>query len=494
MSRVSERTPKRARRNSAAVGAAPRRNTAFVRGSFSLLAGLFDFVAIMIAAVSMEALYHFWAYGSEGLAWVFSRGEESASNLQLCLFAAASFVFANVMRKEYCFTNYLQLRGHGGRSLSLWSVVILCAVSAGFFTRTGADSSRAAFALVYVVGFVAIYAERAALTHVVSMSAARGGVSARRLFLVGFEYDVEAFMHRYKPWNYGMHIVGAVVLRETDETLDDDLALAAASARLLRPDDVFILAPWARTDVIDSCVTAFLRVPARIQLGPERVLDRFVDAHIDKVGAISSLSLAGHPLSLVEVAAKRSFDFLASALAMVLLSPLLLAVAVLIKLDSPGPALFFQRRYGFNQETFRIFKFRTMTTMEDGRHIKQATANDSRITRIGRFIRRYNIDELPQLINVLRGEMSLVGPRPHALAHDQLFERRIALYARRHNVKPGITGWAQVNGLRGEIDTPEKIRQRVEHDLYYIDNWSIGLDLWIILLTVFSRKAYRNAV
>ena len=123
---------------------------------------------------------------------------------------------------------------------------------------------------------------------------------------------------------------------------------------------------------------------------------------------------------------------------------------------------------------------------------RQATAGDPRVTRVGRFIRRYNIDELPQLINVLRGEMSLVGPRPHALAHDQLFERTIALYARRHNVKPGITGWAQVNGLRGEIDSPEKIRQRVEHDLYYIDNWSLIFDMWIIFLTVFSRKAYRK--
>ncbi|MGJ0503753.1 MAG: exopolysaccharide biosynthesis polyprenyl glycosylphosphotransferase [Methylocystis sp.] len=451
-------------------------------------------MTIMIAALSMEALYHLWAYGWDGLYWVFGGAQESASNLQLCLFAAATFVLANVMRKEYCFANYLQLRGHGWRSFGLWSVVVLCAVSAGFLTRTSAESSRAAFVLVYVVGFFAIYADRAALTHVVRVSAAVGGVSARRLFLVGFEHDVEVFNRRYKPWKYGMHVVGGVVLRDNEETLDDDLALAAASARLLRPDDVFILAPWSRTDVIDSCVTAFLRVPARIQLGPERVLDRFVDAHIDKVGAISSLSLAGDPLNLAEIAAKRAFDIVASSLALILLSPLLLVVALLIKLDSPGPALFLQRRYGFNRETFRIVKFRTMTTMEDGRHIKQATAHDKRITRIGRFIRRYNIDELPQLFNVLRGEMSLVGPRPHALAHDQLFERRIALYARRHNVKPGITGWAQVNGLRGEIDTPEKIRHRVEHDLYYIDNWSIILDVWIVLLTVFSPKAYRNAV
>ncbi len=471
------------------TGRLPKRSSAVIRASFSIIAGLVDFVAIMSVAVAIEGLYHIWAYSWES-AWVALSGP----NLQLCLFAAASFVIANAMRKEYSFSNYLQLGGHGWRSFSLWSIVMLAAVAAGFLVRTAEEPSRVAFVLVYAVGCVAIYAERAILSHFVRSSAANGGVSARRLFLVGFEKDVERFTYQYRPWTCGMHVVAAIVLRENPDTLDDDLTLAAASARMLRPDDVFILAPWSRTDVIDSCVTAFLRVPARIHLGPERVLDRFVDAHIDKVGSISSLSLSGGSLNLLEITSKRLFDIIGAALGLVLLSPLMLICAALIRFDSVGPALFYQRRYGFNRETFRIAKFRTMTTMDDGREIKQATAGDKRITRIGRFMRRYNVDELPQLLNVLRGDMSLVGPRPHALAHDQLFERRIALYARRHNVKPGITGWAQVNGLRGEIDSPDKIRMRIEHDLYYIDNWSLLLDIWIIFLTIFSNRAYRNAV
>ncbi len=135
-----------------------------------------------------------------------------------------------------------------------------------------------------------------------------------------------------------------------------------------------------------------------------------------------------------------------------------------------------------------------MTTMDDGRTIVQAKAGDARITRVGAFIRRCNLDELPQLLNVLLGNMSLVGPRPHALAHDQMFGGDIALYARRHNVRPGITGWAQVNGFRGETSTHDMMRGRVEHDLYYIDNWSMGLDIQILFLTIFSRKAYRNAL
>jgi exopolysaccharide biosynthesis polyprenyl glycosylphosphotransferase len=180
--------------------------------------------------------------------------------------------------------------------------------------------------------------------------------------------------------------------------------------------------------------------------------------------------------------------------ALVALAPVLASIALLIRLDSRGPVFFRQRRYGFNQQMFRIIKFRTMTTLDDGDIVRQACRNDRRITPIGRWLRRWNIDELPQLINVLRGDMSLVGPRPHALSHDREFEQRIALYARRHNVKPGMTGWAQVNGLRGEIDTEEKLRRRIECDLYYIDNWSLLFDLKILLYTVFSRSAYRNAV
>lgn len=463
----------------------PGQNTAIVRASFSIMAALLDLAVILWSAIGSETLYHSSAYGWNGL---------NVANLRLCVFVAILFLVSNVMRHDYGIKNYLDLSGHGWRCFVLWSVAFLCTLAFGFLAKATEDSSRGAFVLFYAVGFLALYTERASLVFLVKRSAERGGVSARRIFLVGFEQDIEEFTRRYQPWESGMHVVAAVALRDAADALDDDLALAQASARMLRPDDVFILVPWGRTEVVDDCVTAFLRVPASIHLGPERVLDRFVDAHINKIGAISSLSLNARPFDSLEIVAKRVFDIAFAALGLLVLSPLLLAVAAAIKLDSPGPALFFQRRYGFNREPFRIAKFRSMTTMEDGRSVTQATAGDKRVTRVGRFIRRFNIDELPQLLNVLRGEMSLVGPRPHALVHDQLYERKIALYARRHNVKPGITGWAQVNGLRGEIDSADKIRRRVEHDLYYIDNWSLPLDVWIIFMTVFSKKAYRNAV
>ena len=164
--------------------------------------------------------------------------------------------------------------------------------------------------------------------------------------------------------------------------------------------------------------------------------------------------------------------------------PLLLLCAVAIKLDSKGPVFFRQRRRGLNQKVIEVLKFRTMTVMEDGAEVKQATKDDPRITRLGRFLRRSSLDELPQLFNVIKGEMSLVGPRPHALVHDEHWGEMLETYANRHQVKPGMTGYAQVMGWRGETETPDKMRARVEHDLAYIANWSLGRDLKILVQTV----------
>ena len=176
-----------------------------------------------------------------------------------------------------------------------------------------------------------------------------------------------------------------------------------------------------------------------------------------------------------------------------LLSPLLLLTAIAIKLDSSGPVLFRQMRQGFNNEAIEVFKFRTMFHCPEGAAFRQATLNDERVTRIGRILRATNIDELPQLLNVLIGNMSIVGPRPHVIEHNEMYVESIKLMSRRHIVKPGITGWAQVNGFRGETNTHEKMLSRVEYDLYYIDNWSFFFDIKILLMTVLYKKAYTNA-
>ena len=199
------------------------------------------------------------------------------------------------------------------------------------------------------------------------------------------------------------------------------------------------------------------------------------------------------PLSLFDRFAKRTFDLIASAIGLILFSPLFILVAVAIKLEFRGPAIFRQSRHGFNNEIIRVFKFRTMRTIEDGANFKQVVKNDSRVTNFGRLLRKTNIDELPQLVNVLLGEMSLVGPRPHPIALNLRFEGKLSPLFRRHNVKPGITGWAQVNGCRGETDPLEKMQKRLQYDLYYIDHWSFLLDIQIIMMTLVSKKAYSNA-
>jgi exopolysaccharide biosynthesis polyprenyl glycosylphosphotransferase len=200
------------------------------------------------------------------------------------------------------------------------------------------------------------------------------------------------------------------------------------------------------------------------------------------------------PLSAFDRFAKRAFDICIAGLALLVFSPLLLAVSFAVRLDSRGPVFFRQTRHGYNNEVIKVLKFRSMTTIEDGCHFKQAVKNDPRVTRVGRILRRTNIDELPQLVNVLLGEMSIVGPRPHPIALNEAFAEQISPLSRRHKVKPGITGWAQVHGHRGETDTIEKMGRRIECDLYYIDNWSFLLDIKIIVMTLFSRRAYINAV
>jgi putative colanic acid biosynthesis UDP-glucose lipid carrier transferase len=211
------------------------------------------------------------------------------------------------------------------------------------------------------------------------------------------------------------------------------------------------------------------------------------------LGSTICIELQRRPLSPIERATKRLLDLIGALFALVALCPLLAAVALAIKLDSPGPVLFRQKRCGFNGRAFAMYKFRTMFVLEDGPTIIQAKFVDSRVTRFGKWLRRTSIDELPQLFNVLNGTMSLVGPRPHAIAHDDQFNKVVHNYAFRRRVKPGLTGWAQVQGCRGPTPTVASIERRIEYDLWYIDNWSLSLDLAILLQTPIEVLRGRNA-
>jgi exopolysaccharide biosynthesis polyprenyl glycosylphosphotransferase len=225
-------------------------------------------------------------------------------------------------------------------------------------------------------------------------------------------------------------------------------------------------------------------LPLPVTLVPFGTLAQLFQRASYDIGDTVAIELQRAALSPGEQALKRAIDIVFSFVGLIILSPILLGAAIAIRLDSPGPALFRQTRHGFNGRPFRIYKFRTMTVMENGDLVPQAQRDDKRVTRVGRWLRRYSIDELPQLINVFLGDMSLVGPRPHASAHERYFTSAIEKYAFRHHVKSGITGWAQVHGARGETDTLDKMQRRVELDIWYINNWSIWLDFSVMIRTV----------
>jgi Undecaprenyl-phosphate glucose phosphotransferase len=463
------------------------------RGTFSGAIFLTD-VALIVAMSCLTGIaYHLVAYGDPG---------SISSFVRVGVLAASIFAISNLFRREYRLPNFFAFKPHGRRTIQLWNVTLICLLMLGFLAQISVEYSRGWIVLFYVATLAALIVLRYVIVRITALARASGLLSAQRIFLLGTGAHVGAFVNRYEPWTLGINIVGCrfltpVVATAPDElrraVLDRDLAEAVASVRSLAPDAIFVLLPWSATATIERCAETFLALPVEIHLGPEQVLHKFDEVKLSTLGPVASLQLTRRPLSRLEVIQKRLFDLVFAAAALVLATPLLILVAVLIRIDSAGPIFFVQRRFGFNQQPFRIIKFRTMRTLDDGAVIAQARPGDPRLTGVGRWLRRWNIDEIPQLFNVLTGDMSLVGPRPHALSHDREYERRISLYARRHNVKPGITGWAQIHGLRGETDTEEKMRKRVEHDLFYIDNWSFWLDLKVIARTVLSRAAYQNA-
>jgi putative colanic acid biosynthesis UDP-glucose lipid carrier transferase len=226
---------------------------------------------------------------------------------------------------------------------------------------------------------------------------------------------------------------------------------------------------------------------------PDIFLFDLIQARVDTVSGIPVLAVCETPFTGVNGIVKRASDLVLASLILLLIAPLMLAIAVAIKLSSPGPVLFRQRRYGLDGAEILVYKFRTMTVCEDGPEIRQATRDDPRVTRLGAFLRRSSLDELPQFINVLQGRMSVVGPRPHAIAHNEMYRKLISGYMLRHKVKPGITGWAQVNGHRGETATLDRMQARLDFDLAYLRNWSLRLDLQIVVKTVFVVWSKQNA-
>jgi Undecaprenyl-phosphate glucose phosphotransferase len=257
-------------------------------------------------------------------------------------------------------------------------------------------------------------------------------------------------------------------------------------------DEVILLAPLDASSELDQTLKILNELPLEVWLWPDGLKVPVIGAA--QLGTLSLLHLQPKPIRSWGYVIKLTLDYVLGGLLLLIMGPGMLLIAALIRLDSKGPALFRQTRHGYNRRVIEVFKFRTMDVMDNGTRIVQATRDDPRVTRVGRILRKTSLDELPQLFNVLRGEMSLVGPRPHAVAHTNLYGLQLERYAQRLCVKPGLTGLAQINGLRGPTDDPEKMRMRVQMDLTYIANWSIWLDLKILALTPFLGLVNRNAI
>lgn len=336
--------------------------------------------------------------------------------------------------------------------------------------------------------------------------ATRGSIFRRRALVLGAgEEGLQVVEHMRRFNDQNIDLVGFLDDRVTDLPQNNTgvplLGTIDLSDEMVRKhgiDLVIVAVPWQETARIDAMVSRFSSWSVDVYLAPDKLGFMYADHPVLQVGGAYFLSLQARPISEWNAVVKRIKDVVLSLTAIVLLFPVLAFVALAIKLESKGPVLFIQERFGFNNETIRVFKFRSMfTDRGDQRGARQTVADDPRVTRVGRFIRKTSIDELPQLFNVLMGTMSLVGPRPHAtgmhsggcLLHDLLSD-----YARRHRVKPGVTGWAQCNGWRGETDTQEKLDKRIEHDLFYIENWSVSLDIMIIIKTALMLvKRDKNA-
>lgn len=247
---------------------------------------------------------------------------------------------------------------------------------------------------------------------------------------------------------------------------------------------IYLSLPMASRPRILQVLDGLKDTTASIYFVPDMFVTDLIQGRSDSVCGVTVISVCDTPFRGLNGVLKRASDIVLSLLILLLVSPLMLVIALAVKLDSPGPVIFKQRRYGLDGEQILVYKFRSMAVTEDGNTIQQAQKNDMRVTRLGAFLRRTSLDELPQFINVLQGRMSIVGPRPHAVAHNEMYRTLIKGYMVRHKVRPGITGWAQVNGQRGETDTLDKMQARIDCDLDYLRNWSLQLDLFIILKTV----------
>ncbi len=445
---------------------------------------LADFVLLSLVGV---AIYLFYVVPLSGFYW-----EYFAAILAMTAAAVICFQAADIYEVQVFRGTLRQMT----RMISAWAFVFLLFIGVSFFAKLGSEISRLWLSAFFFTGLATLIAERLFLRAMVR-GWARDGRLDRRTIIVGSDQNGEKLIEALKAQDDSdLDILGVFDDRNDSRALDT----CAGSPKLGKIDDIVEFARRTRIDLVlfalpISAETRILEMlkklwvlPVDIRLSAHTNKLRFRPRSYSYLGEVPTLDVFEAPITDWDLVMKWLFDRVVGALILLAALPVMALVALAIKLDSPGPVLFRQKRFGFNNERIDVFKFRSLYhDQADPLATKVVTKNDSRVTRVGRFIRKTSLDELPQLFNVVfKGNLSLVGPRPHAVQgklQSQLFDEAVDGYFARHRVKPGITGWAQINGWRGEVDSEEKIQKRVEFDLYYIENWSVLFDLYILIKT-----------
>lgn len=470
-----------------------------VRGAYSpvVIAGvvrILDFALICIVGI---ALYFGYVTAVDGFKWGYI-----GAIVGIALVAVVSFQAAEIYDIQM-FRGQLRQMARMGSS---WAFVFLLFIGASFFAKVGGSVSRVWLSAFFFIGLVMLIAERLVLRALVRRWA-RDGRLDRRTVIVGSDENGEKLIRALDAQeDSDLHILGVFDDRNDARALDT----CAGKPKLGKIDDIVEFARRTRIDLVlfalpisaEGRILEMLKklwvLPVDIRLSAHTNRLRFRPRSYSYLGTVPTLDVFEQPITDWDLVMKWLFDRVVGGLLLILLSPVMAIVALAVKLDSPGPVLFRQKRFGFNNERIDVFKFRSLYHHQaDPTASKVVTRNDPRVTRVGRFIRKTSLDELPQLFNVVfKGNLSIVGPRPHAIQgklQARLFDEAVDGYFARHRVKPGITGWAQINGWRGEIDNEEKIQKRVEFDLYYIENWSVLFDSYILFKTPLALIKGENA-
>jgi Undecaprenyl-phosphate glucose phosphotransferase len=462
-----------------------RPNWAISYRAVAPLAMLCDALIIVAMSVISGVLYHWETIGAAG---------DLERFVGFGAIVAALFIAVSKNRGIYELSELLNLKSQVLKTAAVWAAVFLFLTAVAFSMKVGGDFSRGATVSFAFSGIAVLIGARAAWRGYLAGGLAVRRFSGRKIVLIAEQGSIAGSGLLESLARHGLQLAHHFVLpAEGVKQRKAVIAQAIAAVRGSNVEEVVVGANLDNWRELNGLLAELRVLPLPVNLVPVGPTSDLFKLSSHNIGDAVTIELQRGPRTLLERAIKRLFDIIVAGASILLLLPLFVMTAIAIKIDSPGPVIFRQRRSGFNGRQFQILKFRTMSVQEDGDTIVQAKVNDQRVTRVGNWLRRTSIDELPQLLNVLQGTMSIVGPRPHAVAHDDQFDKLVGNYAYRHHVNPGLTGWAQVHGYRGELRAVTDIEHRVKYDLWYIDNWNLAIDFKIIFMTFVEVLRGQNA-